>query len=102
MPVSTLRPSLQLQLMPAGCRLDFAQGSGHYAQVYRRSHYGAWQCLARNARSPFIDRSALPPGAPTEYVVLYHDADGRTTGATSIVAATAAQLPRTASVLQLR
>lgn len=102
MPVSTLSASLQLHLVPAGRRLDFAQAPGHYASVYRRCHYGPWECMARNASSPFIDSSVLPLGAPTEYVVLYHDAAGHVTAATAIVAATAAQLPTPTSVLRLR
>lgn len=102
MSVSTLSASLQLHLVPAGRRLDFTMPPGHYAYVYRRCHYCAWECIARNARSPFIDHSHLPVGAPAEYVVLYHDAAGSVTAATAIVAATTAQLPTPTSVLRLR
>lgn len=102
MSVSTLSTFLQLHLVPAGRRLDFTQAPGHYACVYRRCHYCPWECIAHNASSPFIDHSLLPLGAPTEYVVVYHDAAGHVTAATAIVAATAAQLPAATSVLRLR
>lgn len=102
MSVSTLSASLRLHLVPAGRRLDFAQEPGQYAYVYRRCHYCPWECIARNARSPFIDPGVLPVGAPAEYVVLYQDAAGHVTAATAIVAVTMAQLPTATSVLQLR
>jgi hypothetical protein len=76
---------LHLHLVPAGRRLDFARRPGSYAHVYRRHDYADWQCIARNACSPFIDPSPLPPGTPTEYVVLYYCPGGQVTAATPIV-----------------
>ncbi|GAB3835959.1 hypothetical protein GCM10028821_33550 [Hymenobacter jeollabukensis] len=89
-------------MVPAGRRLDFAQLPGHYAYVYRRDRNGPWECIAHNASSPFIDRTPLPPGAPTEYQLIYHDATGRDTAATGIVQALPAQLPPATSLLGLR
>ncbi|MCC3160628.1 hypothetical protein LJ737_25545 [Hymenobacter sp. 15J16-1T3B] len=102
MPTSTLSSSLRLHMVPAGRRLDFAQVPGHYAYVYRRSRYAPWECIAHNARSPFVDSAPLPVGAPTEYVVVYQDAAGHVTAATSIVPALSAQLPPTTCLLGLR
>ncbi|RAK70578.1 hypothetical protein [Hymenobacter edaphi] len=102
MPTSTLSSSLQLHIVPAGRRLDFAQVPGHYAYIYRRSRSAPWECIAHNARSPFIDRCPLPPGALTEYVLVYHDAAGRVTAATGILQAMPAQLPPAASLLEVR
>lgn len=93
--MTTPNTPLQLHQVPAGRRLDFAQVPGCYPYVYRRCHYQAWECVARNAHSPFLDGTPLPTDAPTEYVVLYCDAAGGVAGATAIVQATAgAAAPR--------
>ena len=102
MSVSTLSSSLQLHLVPAGRRLDFAHAPGCYAYVYRRNHYRPWECIARNASSPYLDRTPLPVGAPTEYVVLYQDVAGTVVAASLIVQATPAQLPAAPALLGLR
>lgn len=85
MTTSPLHIGLQLHHVPAGCRLDFTVMPDCYAQVYRRCQFQGWECVARNACSPFIDRASMPVGAAVEYVVLYHNAQGGVTGATAIV-----------------
>ncbi|RTQ46861.1 hypothetical protein EJV47_21050 [Hymenobacter gummosus] len=102
MPASTPRAVLQLQLVPAGRRLDFDLAPDHHAHVYRRSAYQPWECIAYNAHSPFVDRAALPVGAPTEYVVIYYDPAGQVTVATPIAQVGAALLPAAPCVLALR
>ncbi|HEX8426889.1 hypothetical protein [Hymenobacter sp.] len=78
--------SLQLHLVPAGRRLDFDMVPSCFAYVYRRQHQHAWQCVARNACSPYFDRSSLSDDSQPEYVVCYCDAAGTIKAATSIAA----------------
>jgi hypothetical protein len=85
--------ALQLHLVPAGRRLDFEILPGYFAYVYRRHNQKAWQCVARNACSPYFDHSAAPAHAQPEYVVCYCDAAGTIKAATSIVAAPPANFP---------
>jgi hypothetical protein len=85
---------LQLHLVPAGRRLDFATAPGQYAYVYRRNQQEPeWLCVAHNACSPFFDRSLQPGEDTVEYCVDYRDADGAITARTHVVQAAPARLP---------
>jgi hypothetical protein len=84
---------LQLHLVPAGRRLDFEAPAGHYAYIYRRCQGQEWECVAQNARSPFLDLSPLDAKAVPEYMVRYRNANGATTANSSVVCADPAQLP---------
>ncbi|MBX0289065.1 hypothetical protein K3G63_01370 [Hymenobacter sp. HSC-4F20] len=96
-----LPSSLQLHLVPAGRRLDFITASGSFAYVYRRCCPQDWQCVANNARSPFLDTSHLAPEAAPEYLILFRDAAGTTVGATSVVQAHPSGLPARPSWISL-
>jgi hypothetical protein len=100
----TLSPSasLQLHLVPAGRRLDFSTAPGQFAYVYRRSRNEQWQCVAKNACSPYLDRTPSTPGATHEYMVQYMDATGAVINKTPIVRAAPALMPATPSWINLR
>ncbi|RPD47852.1 hypothetical protein DNI29_10470 [Hymenobacter sediminis] len=98
----TSTSSLQLHLVPAGRRLDFTPAPGCFAYVYRRCQLEGWQCIAQNARSPFLDTSALPLGTAPEYVVQYQNGAGALMGATPIVQAHPLALPVGPSWVSLR
>ncbi|WP_324677507.1 hypothetical protein [Hymenobacter sp. GOD-10R] len=83
--MSTFTPTLQLHQVPAGRRLDFSTQPGRFAYVYRRSDYGGWQCIARNACSPSFDNSFAAAGSVVEYMVCHCDASGNITATTPIV-----------------
>lgn len=93
--------TLQLHLVPAGHRLDFSTVPGYYADVYRRSRNQPWQCVARNACSPFLDRVPLMPGDTPEYRVHYRDTTGSVTSITPAVQAHPLSLPPATSWLNL-
>lgn len=76
---------LQLHLVPAGCRLDFARLSGRFAYVYRRQANQTWKCIAHNACSPHLDRTIPSTGSVVEYMVCYCDAAGNITDSTPVV-----------------
>ena len=87
-PMSDL--TLKLHQVPAGRRLDFITTPGRFAYVYRRQDYQQWQCVARNACSPYFDSAAVPAGIVLEYVVCYCDAGGDITATSPIVQASLA------------
>ncbi|WP_375433949.1 hypothetical protein [uncultured Hymenobacter sp.] len=87
-PTNVPSAALQLHLVPAGRRLDFECVPGCFAYVYRRQHQQAWQCVARNACSPYFDYSLIARDSQLEYVVCYCDAAGNIKAATAITAAT--------------
>jgi hypothetical protein len=93
--------TLQLHLVPAGRRLDFASIPGQFADVYRRSRNQSWQCVAQNACSPFLDRVPLTPGDTPEYRVHYRDSKGFVTATTPSVQAHPLSLPAVTSWLNL-
>ncbi|GGG57682.1 hypothetical protein [Hymenobacter glacieicola] len=93
---------LQLHLVPAGRRLDFPTTTSSFAYVYRRCQHHGWQCVARNACSPFLDTTSLEPEAAPEYVIRYRDASGATLGVTSVVQAHPAGLPARPNWVSLR
>jgi hypothetical protein len=86
--------ALQLHIVPAGRRLDFDSVPSCFAYVYRRQHQQDWQCVARNACSPFFDRTPIAKDSQPEYVVCYCDAAGTIKAATSIAAVPAAATPQ--------
>jgi hypothetical protein len=83
----TLAPTaaLQLHVVPAGRRLDFSLLPGRFAYVYRRSRGQQWECVARNACSPYLDYTPILPETSCEYVVQYRDAQGTVASQTPIV-----------------
>lgn len=89
----TSTSSLQLHLVPAGRRLDFTPVSGCFAYVYRRCQQEGWQCIARNACSPFLDTDILPLGTAPEYVIQYQNKAGALAGASPIVQAHPVAMP---------
>jgi hypothetical protein len=86
----TLAPTatLQLHVVPAGRRLDFSLLPGHFAYVYRRSRGRQWECVARNAHSPYLDYMPTSPDTSYEYVVQYRDAQSSVVSQTPIVRVT--------------
>ena len=92
-PTQAPSAALHLHLVPAGRRLDFEGVPGCFAYVYRRQHQQAWQCVARNACSPYFDRSPVTRDAQPEYVVCYCDAAGNIKAATAIAATPPATTP---------
>ncbi|GAB2794066.1 hypothetical protein HNQ93_003828 [Hymenobacter luteus] len=101
MPIPTPLPDLQLHLVPAGRRLEFTTKAGCFAFVYRRCQQEDWQCVACNARSPFLDMAVLPPGAAPQYVVRYHNAAGAPLGATAMVQSHPVAMPVRTSWINL-
>ncbi|GGF26844.1 hypothetical protein [Hymenobacter cavernae] len=83
--MTSFTPELKLHHVPAGRRLDFTTQPGRFAYVYRRRDYQEWQCVARNACSPYLDVTFIPADTLTEYVVCYCDAGGNITATTPIV-----------------
>ena len=100
----TLAPSatLHLHLVPAGRRLDFPTPEGQFAYVYRRGRNQSWQCVARNACSPYLDRSSNQSGTTYEYMVQYLDTAGDVIHKTPIVRAAPSGLPASPSWISLR
>lgn len=94
--------ALQLHLVPAGRRLDFATIPGQFADVYRRNRSQSWQCVAQNACSPFLDLGPLTPGDTPEYRVHYRDTQGSVTAVTPVVQAHPGSLPAVTSWINLR
>ena len=94
MPHSTPTPTaaLHLHLVPAGHRLDFQAMPGYFAYIYRRQGQQPWQCVARNACSPYFDQHPLLVGSRPEYVVCYCDAAGTIQAASPIVASPASSI----------
>lgn len=74
-------------VVSAGRRLDFEVMPGYFAYIYRRQPQQPWQCVARDACSPYFDHTPSMPGSQPEYVVCYCDAAGNIK-ASSAVAAT--------------
>ncbi|UYZ63691.1 hypothetical protein [Hymenobacter weizhouensis] len=101
-PATRTQAPLQLYLVPAGRRLDFTTPPGQYAYVYRRLPQQAWQCIAQNACSPFLDRTALPMGAVPEYQVRYRNAAGTIVALSTPVQAIPASLPASPNWTSLR
>ncbi|WP_022824478.1 hypothetical protein [Hymenobacter norwichensis] len=79
--------SVSTHAVSAGHRLDFEMLPGYFAYIYRRQPQQAWQCVARNACSPYFDHTAGRAGLQPEYVVCYCDAAG-TVKASRAVSAT--------------
>ncbi|TGD79670.1 hypothetical protein [Hymenobacter wooponensis] len=100
----TLAPTatLHLHLVPAGRRLDFPTPAGQFAYVYRRGRNQSWQCVARNACSPYLDRTSNLSATTHEYMVQYLDTNGEVIQKTSIVRAAPAGLPVSPSWISLR
>jgi hypothetical protein len=92
-PVATPAAALQLHLVPAGRRLDFEILPNYFAYVYRRQNQNEWQCVARNACSPYFDHSPVPATSQPEYMVCYCDAAGTIKAATAIAATPPATFP---------
>jgi hypothetical protein len=65
--------TLELTLVPAGRQLTFSQQERQRVHVYRRvaSESMAWQQVAYDARSPFVDTEAFPAATTLEYHVQY-------------------------------
>lgn len=65
------KPLIELTLVPAGRHIAFSKEMLEKVHVYRRvaTAGGAWQQVATNARSPFIDTEVFPSGTTLEYHV---------------------------------
>lgn len=63
--------NLEVTLIPMGRRLTFTKDPLEKVHVYRRtpSTSLAWELVAMDARSPFLDRESFPPGTTLEYHV---------------------------------
>lgn len=73
-------------VVSAGRRLDFEVMPGYFAYIYRRQPQQAWQCVARNACSPYFDHTPSSSGSQPEYVVCYCDAAGTVKASNAVVA----------------
>ena len=64
------QPILELCLGPTGRQLTFVAKPGEKVCIYRRAPHQsqAWELVARNASSPFVD----PERFPLETVLEYH------------------------------
>jgi hypothetical protein len=93
---------LELHLVPAGRRLDFPTPLGQFAYVYRRGRNQAWECVARNACSPYLDRTVFSSDVTHEYRVQYRNTLGRVVSTTPVVRAAPAMLPASPSWISLR
>ena len=62
---------LRLTSLPTGRQSVFTETSQPVAHVFRRvgGAAGPWQCLAVNARSPYLDTDVFAPGTALEYYV---------------------------------
>jgi hypothetical protein len=94
--------SLHLYLVPAGLHLDFSTPAGQFAYVYRRGRNQPWQCVARHACSPYLDRAFNQLGVSHEYMVQYLDTSGNIIQRTPIVCVAPVGLPASPSWLGLR
>jgi len=81
---------IELTLVPAGRHLAFSKEMLEKVHVYRRigTAGDAWQQVAVNARSPFVDTEAFPPGTTLEYHVQHFNQQDAYEGHSNIVRTT--------------
>jgi hypothetical protein len=82
---STTATASHPPVVSAGHRLDFEMLPGYFAYIYRRQPQQDWQCVARNACSPYFDHAINLTGLQFEYVVCYCDAAGTIKASKTIV-----------------
>lgn len=65
--------NLELTLVPAGRHLIFTREAGQRVHLYRRvaGESSAWQHIAYDARSPFVDTTIYPTGTTLQYHAQY-------------------------------
>lgn len=83
---------IDLTLEPTGRRVAFSKEMLEVAHVFRRvgGETSAWQRLAVNARSPFLDADAFAPGTLLEYYVQHETQQGEPEARSHVVSTTAA------------
>jgi len=83
---------IDLTLKPTGRLVAFSKEMLEVAHVFRRvgSETSAWQRLAVNARSPFLDADAFAPGTLLEYYVQHETQQGEPEARSHVVSTTAA------------
>ncbi|MCI1189774.1 hypothetical protein MON38_20315 [Hymenobacter sp. DH14] len=81
---------IELTLTPAGRHIAFSKEMLEKVHVYRRvaSEGAAWEQVAVNARSPFVDTHAFPPGTTVEYHVQHFNQQDAYEGHSNIVRTT--------------
>lgn len=81
---------IELTLVPAGRHIAFSKEMLKKVHVYRRvgTEGDAWQQVATNARSPFIDAEAFPAGTTLEYHVQHFNQQDVYEGHSNIVRTT--------------
>ena len=81
---------IELTLTPAGRRLAFSKEMLEKVHVYRRvvGEEAAWERVAVNARSPFVDTHEFAPGTTLEYHVQHFNQQDEYEGHSNIVRTT--------------
>ena len=85
---------IELTLTPSGGRhLAFSKEILEKVHVYRRTvaEGNAWEQVAVNARSPFVDTQQFPPGTTLEYHVQHFTQQDAYVGHSNIVRTTVGQ-----------
>ena len=82
---------VDLTLVPTGRHLAFSKDLLEVAHVFRRvgGDTSAWQRVAVNARSPFLDTDAFAPGTLLDYYVQHQTQQGEPEARSHIVSTTA-------------
>ena len=83
---------IDLILEPTGRLVAFSKEMLEVAHVFRRvgGEASAWQRLAVNARSPFLDADTFAPGTLLEYYVQHETQQGEPEARSHVVSTTAA------------
>jgi hypothetical protein len=83
---------IDLTLEPTGRHLAFSKEMLEVAHVFRRvgGEASAWQRVAVNARSPFIDTDTFAPGTLLEYYVQHETQQGEPEARSHVVSTTVA------------
>ncbi|TDN37241.1 hypothetical protein E4631_25270 [Hymenobacter sp. UV11] len=81
---------IELTLTPAGRHIAFSKEMLEKVHVYRRviAEGAAWEQVAANVRSPFVDTYAFPPGTTVEYHVQHFNQQDAYEGHSNIVRTT--------------
>ncbi|MBO3272138.1 hypothetical protein [Hymenobacter defluvii] len=83
---------IDLTLVPEGRHLAFSKDLLEVAHVLRRvgGEASAWQRVAVNARSPYLDTDAFAPGTLLEYYVQHETQQGTPEARSHVVSTTVA------------
>ena len=81
---------IDLTMEPAGRRITFSKEMLEVAHLFRRvgGEASAWQRLAVNNRSPYLDTDAFSPGTLLEYYVQHETQQGEEEARSHVVSTT--------------